>query len=360
MNRLVTTFLCGLSRIAWSAEAHAASVTYEAEATCPSKEDFEARVEERASRAQDAEVTVRARIDDPSAGFVGEVRRPDGEIVRRVEGRTCDAVVDALVLALSLDASKGDANTPAMDSSMDSSSAAGEILTTAKASPSKNASSSGANAPNRTAGPELTDSRDRGTSLGDSHESRVTWAVGGNLSSGWTGDSRATKPTLGGWSGILFTEAAALGALGVSRYRPTLRGGLKAIWSKETLITDAGGFYGVQIDACPIGFLVISSKDIGLALSACAHTHLGLADWRSRWCAKSPTYCSDNGIDKGWRNDFVFGAGGLARVALQFGGKGKLRGFVEASYDLGVGIPAFAFTEAAYYDASLGGGVLFP
>lgn len=77
-----------------------ADATYDAPASCPSRDDFRERLEKSSARAEDVDVSVRAT----DAGFAGEISR-NSVVVRRVEGSTCEAVVDALVLSVTLGAS---------------------------------------------------------------------------------------------------------------------------------------------------------------------------------------------------------------------------------------------------------------
>lgn len=75
-----------------------AQLAYDAAAECPSRDEFERRL---SGHSVEADVVVKIRATD--SGFVGDLARGEN-VVRRVEGQTCDAVVDALVLAITLGA----------------------------------------------------------------------------------------------------------------------------------------------------------------------------------------------------------------------------------------------------------------
>lgn len=100
MKRLLSLLLV----LASSRSAFASELTYTADVGCPSRDEVNRRVtEKKAPRARDAQITVR----HGATGFNGEVVVGTGEsaIERHVQGQSCTAVLDALLLVLALNQS---------------------------------------------------------------------------------------------------------------------------------------------------------------------------------------------------------------------------------------------------------------
>jgi len=88
---------------AWllAAPAEATELRYEAASGCPSHDDVQRRLAVRAPRAERARIAIRRESRDR---FVGDLAmgEPDALVERRLEGRSCAAVVDAMILVAAL------------------------------------------------------------------------------------------------------------------------------------------------------------------------------------------------------------------------------------------------------------------
>lgn len=89
--------------------AAARTLDYRAPEGCPSQLEVARRVDARAPEGRDVQLDVRAEKD----GYVGQVSIGDGEhrLVRSIGARTCDAVVEALVLVVALDREEAEHST---------------------------------------------------------------------------------------------------------------------------------------------------------------------------------------------------------------------------------------------------------
>ena len=326
----------------WPARAAAGELTYAAAEGCPARAVFEQRAAERAPNARDARVLIRHR---PSS-FVGDVSIGTGDDVveRRVEGRTCEAVLDALVLVLSLDHGASPAAGLVEPAPVETSAA------TVRAP-------RGAADPDVDAAP-LAEPKDA--------RSAVELAFGQQLQVRKLQRKLVVGPAL-------VAEVGGPGLFGYGPYRPSARLDLVALSSYE----GSGGpvhlgngdalvsttLLGLGLDVCPVGFAVVSTARLELTMSACALMNVG----------------SGGAYEHALWTD----AGGLGRVAMQLGRKGHVRGFVELSGGilgrLGSALPvssvsttrsanvteaqatfASPLSSGPMWTAGIGGGVVLP
>lgn len=93
--------LGGVAVLLCSGTAWATTFEYDAPAECPARVLVEQRIAERTTLARDT----RLRITHAAKGFVGTAQMGSGEdaVERRIDGSTCQGVLDALVVVLALD-----------------------------------------------------------------------------------------------------------------------------------------------------------------------------------------------------------------------------------------------------------------
>src|SRR6476661_8860918 len=84
----------------------AGELGYEAPADCPRQDAVAARVARRVAKSRDATLTIR-KVGGRFAAHVS-IGAGNDTVERDVEGRTCDAVIDAFVLLMSLDRASPD------------------------------------------------------------------------------------------------------------------------------------------------------------------------------------------------------------------------------------------------------------
>jgi len=302
--------------------AAAGELLYRAPADCPSREEVQQRVDARAPDARGVELRIEGSAADKT--FVGDAVVGSGEdaVHRRLEGQTCEAVVDAMLLVLALDRpAEGAPATTAAEGSPPSHSVT-ETTSAARENPA--------------AEPDV--------------------RSGVEVGLGATTIVRALdhKNVFGG---SIFAEVGAPGAL-APWYRPTARVGFTGVSGLRILLVETreATFWGAAVDVCPLGVAATSTRTVDITLSACGALNLGSRE----------LYASRLWAD----------AGGLGRAVVQIGRKGHFRGFVHVEggvlQRLGDPLILASEGEAAESEASwsprndtmwtfgLGGGVLFP
>lgn len=282
----------------WPAAAAAGEIDYDGAAGCPTREAVVQRTTARAPHARDARVSIKRT----SSAFVGEVTVGGGEaaVERKVEGRTCDAVVDALVLVLALDRGATDPE-PRVDE------------------PGAAAPSSASSDPPLGQGPApaASSGEPRAAVFGPTEPQQAPLEIG----VGALGRYRMLdRYDLRG--GELFGEVTRVGLPGWLGYRASGRVSAVALASKtETTVEDPLGpneretktrisFVGGAVEGCG-GVAPVSTKVVDFALFTCGALNLGSAgaDDRVLWL--------DTGV--------------VQRASLQLGRKQSTRAFVELS-----------------------------
>jgi hypothetical protein len=327
MKRLqVLVFLLPISLL--PASALAGELAYDAPEGCPGRRQVEERVTARAPYSRDAHVTIRRT----GTTFVGGVTIGDGDetVERHVEGRTCDAVVDALVLVLSLD------RVPARSDRADAPSDPPETT--------KNEPTPAAPAPLRALllGPVAAEQPHE--VVREAKPSTFDIAVG----------DLAEMRSLGGYVGVAGFGSAVFVELAPSIasapwYRSSIRLSGRYLQGTDGPTTT---FVGTGLDVCPVGTSLLSTQRFDLAVQAC-----GRADAAS--AAR--------------RNDSVLytDAGGVGHLTAQFGRRRGWRGFAQldvgAVTRLGPSIPnqipketSDATEPTLMWMVGMGGGVVFP
>lgn len=284
--RAYATFSIGLlGLLAIESPAWADELVYRAPPQCPSREEAIARLGARAP----AEVTIARR---QPTGFTADAVFSDGKanVARHLEGETCEGVLDALALVLALGAPDVPPPVP-----------------TEPPTPNVTVSAS---------------SERRGATERPDERSAVELAIG--LESGFRG--LASELLLGG---AIYAEIAAPMLGNASWYRPSaqlavgywgngwydtprqsLDFNAEVVVLRSTSISLVGG----RLDLCPVGAAAVSKRYFELTLASCGRVDVGSAERTSAglWI--------DGGV--------------LERVSMQFGRKGRYRGFV--AVDLGL------------------------
>jgi hypothetical protein len=304
--------------------AAAGDLRYQPAAGCPSTADVQKRFDDRAPNAGAIDLAIRS--GGAAGGFVGDaVVGTDADAVhRQIEGRTCEAVVDATVVVASL-----------------ARSSPGTLKT--ESAPAVTAS---ANAGEREAKPTAPPERAR---------SPVEVAVGASATA-----RQFSLTTASG--GGLFVEIGAP-ALWASWYRPSARLGFQYLDYARSIATPRpSGYLGGTLDLCPLGVAPLSTSYVDVSLAACGTANVG--ELGGLWADM----------------------GALGRTQVQIGRKAAYRAFVDLSVGyLGLlteGAPSateqvgvlvaspgglsmaaapFSYPERrGMWTAALAGGVLFP
>lgn len=317
---LALTFLLGLSLLPNTAAA--GELRYRAPAACPPREDVKQRVDARAPDGRAVDLTIEGSAADKA--FVGDavVGTGDDAVHRRLEGQTCDAVIDAMLLVLALDRSTEGAPAPSA-ADVDVSPTSSGVTETTSAVRDVAASD------------ERPDVR-----------SSVEVALGTS-----TILRQLDFKTLFGSN--VFVEVGAPASL-APWYRPTARAGFAYVSEMAKEGTAEAIFWGAGLEVCPLGVAATSTRHVDVTLSACGALNLG----------SRKLYASRLWAD----------AGGIGRALVQIGRKGRFRGFVHV--DGGVlqrlGDPLAMPSEDTgpvaltvprndtMWTFGLGGGVLFP
>jgi hypothetical protein len=261
----VLTALGALAVASFPRTAEARDVAYRAPAECPAAAEVEGRLEAAAPNGTAARVA----IEKTRSGFHGEVSIGDGRVVRRVDARSCGAVVEALELALALR----------------SDDVSGELSTTAAPSANAHDDATPAPAPVREPEPEPSPAlaeRDAPAVEPPSAERRV-WTFGSSFSYSSFSERRSLT------GGALFADLALPTRLGdVSILHPSLRVSLGGTFPDtrtgrrdasaeggSTACADCGPRVTIvkgAIDVCPVGINLEGS----LSLSVCGRGELGV------------------------------------------------------------------------------------
>ncbi len=281
MRCLVLGLAVGLGLMLAPAAAEAAELRYRAPAGCPSREDVQGRIDERARTGSERPVDLSIETGGADAPFVGEAVLGNGEdaVRRRLEGQTCESVVNAMVLVLALDRraeTAGSAND-----------AKASELQLAVAAPTVETSSSERDSTVRPPGVDPRSSVE--VALGTSSNLREldAWTVLGSQ---------------------IFVEVAAPGAL-APWYRPSARFGLQYMSEIEfDDKADEARLWGAGLELCPLGAAAVSTRHLDVTFSACGVSNFGSATYH-----KSRVW-----VD----------AGAVGRANVQIGRKGHFRGFV--------------------------------
>jgi hypothetical protein len=297
-------------------------------AGCPSREEVQARIDQRAPKARDVELKIQRASRD--GGFVGDVVVGSGgdAVHRRLEGKTCDAVVNATVLVLALDRASAE---PA--------------ATTPEPAPTSEPAS--AAAPAR---PERPTTSDRVV-----QRASVELGVGASVLVRQLDFSTVI-------GGELFGEVAALPT---SWYRPSARLAFQHARSSPTTRLNAAmetyevssTLTGAAVDLCPLGIAAVSTRRVDLTFSMC-----GVFDVASAGHSKKQLWLD---------------AGVVLRALVQIGPKDSVRGFVGVTGGglQRIGDPFAPSTEppvegairylaypirSSMWTMAVGGGVVFP
>ncbi|MBX3205967.1 MAG: hypothetical protein KF764_12925 [Labilithrix sp.] len=273
--------LLGLSLVPRTAAA--GELRYRAPAACPSREAVQQGIDARAPRARAVELTIETGAADKA--FVGEavVGTGDDTLRRRLEGQTCEAVVDAMLLVLALDRPTELADAPAE--------APSTTTTSADVTPPRSVVTEAPGGRDEVTSSEAVDPR-----------SSIEIALGTSSIA-----RRLDAKTVFGSE--LFVEIGAPAAL-APWYRPTARAGMQFL-SEFHLgddEPDEARLLAAGVELCPLGVAAVSTRRIDLTFSACGVSNLGSAT----------TYASRAWVD----------AGAIARANMQIGRKGHFRGFV--------------------------------
>lgn len=279
----------------WPATAVAGEIDYEAAAGCPTRETVIQRTAARAPRARDASVS----ITRTSSAFVGQVIVGGGEdaVERRVEGRTCDAVVDALVLVLALDRGAADpaphADEPSIAKApLPPSSPPGGLLVSARES----------GAPIHEAAPPPRATIELGAGLLTRYRKLDRHGLlGGEIFGELTLPGLRALP----W----YRSSLRLGAVALTAYGES--SGIVSVSSDTTKKKDTPtSFLGGTVDAC-FGGAPASTDILDFALLACGAMNVASA-----------------GAE---REVLWLDAGPIGRATMQLGRKQRTRGFIELS-----------------------------
>jgi hypothetical protein len=237
-------------------------------------------MDERVPRARVVDLTIES--GGPDKSFVGDavVGSGDDAVHRRLEGQTCEAIVDAMLLVL------------ALDRPTDSAGAAPTTTTGAEVKPARSAPFEASAAErDRAASAPAVDSR-----------SSVEIALGTSA----IARQLDFRTVLGS---KLFVEVAAPASL-APWYRPSARFGLQHVsefeWGDDS--APEARLWGAGLDLCPLGVAAVSSRHLDVTFSACGVSNFGsVTVYESR---------------------FWIDAGALGRANVQIGRKGHFRGFV--------------------------------
>jgi len=273
----------------------ARELEYRAPRECPSAADVTARIEARAPSGRDLGIDV----EKSNGGFRGAlvVGSGEGRLARRIEARTCEAVVEALVLVAVLD--RGDRDDEPLAKAPETTAPAPEESTTAPPTPTSVGASPEASVD---AAPPVPHHR---VEVAAGGALTNTTLVGGDMLLGGALFLDAAAPTAFG-PGALFLGPSIRTSIGRT-LRTTL---FRASSDSASLLLTTGG-----LDLCPLG---IGSRTFA-SLMACAHGEVGSLE---------VGIADDAGSSQGhlWSS-----AGGLLRARLAAGSPGSVRALVELS-----------------------------